>query len=74
MSPPELREVIKAQPFQPFTLGLADGRIIPVPHIDYISLSPGGWTAIIWKDQGGYFLVDVASVTALEVQGAHKPK
>jgi len=34
-----IRERVRAEPFQSFTLRLADGRAFPVPHPDFIAVS-----------------------------------
>ena len=34
-----IREALHKQPFQPFTLRLADGRTLPVPHRDFVAVS-----------------------------------
>ena len=38
----QLRAAYKATPFRPFTLHMADGRSFPVPHPDFLSMSPTG--------------------------------
>ena len=45
-----LREVIHAQPFRPFSLMLADGTRLPVPHPEWVWLLPAGRT-VGWSDQ-----------------------
>ena len=37
-----LHEVLHAAPFRPFTLCLADGARVDVPHPDLIAHPPGG--------------------------------
>lgn len=37
-----IREATHHQPFQPFTLRLADGRVLPIPHPDFIAIAPNG--------------------------------
>jgi hypothetical protein len=37
-----LREALHAQPFRPFTLRLADGCEVPVPHPDFVAVAPNG--------------------------------
>ena len=34
-----VREAIHAQPFRPFTLRLADGRELLIPHPDFVAVS-----------------------------------
>jgi hypothetical protein len=34
-----IREALHEQPFKPFTIRLADGRSLAVPHPDFVALS-----------------------------------
>jgi hypothetical protein len=35
-----IREALHKQPFESFTIRLADGRALPVPHPDFIAATP----------------------------------
>jgi len=35
-----VRDALHTQPFVPFTIRLADGRSLPVPHPDFVALTP----------------------------------
>jgi len=35
-----VREALHKQPFEPFTIRLADGRSLPVPHPDFVAVAP----------------------------------
>jgi len=35
-----VRDALHSQPFMPFTIRLADGRSLPVPHPDFVALTP----------------------------------
>jgi hypothetical protein len=35
-----VREVLHRQPFEPFLIRLADGLSLPVPHRDFVALTP----------------------------------
>lgn len=37
-----LRQYWHTQPFIPFTIHLADGRALPVPHPDFFFMTPRG--------------------------------
>jgi len=64
----QLRKVYDAQPFQPFTVHLADGRSFSVPHRDFISHHPKGRTLIIYGESKGDFnILDLLLVTGIEV-------
>jgi hypothetical protein len=38
MNPNALRAELSRRPFQPFTIRLADGRMVPVPHPEVIAV------------------------------------
>jgi hypothetical protein len=64
----QLRAVYQAQPFRPFTLHLADGDKLHVPHADFLSHSPNGRTLIVYAEDDSFSIVDLLLVTRLEVQ------
>jgi hypothetical protein len=74
MTADALKERIEAQPFQPFRLKLPDGRALPIPHPEFISVGPDRRTTIVWKanSEGGHWVVDLRLVSDLEV-GLDKP-
>ena len=47
-----VRELLHRQPFEPFLIRLADGRTLPVPHRDFVALTPRRETArrlaLVW--------------------------
>ena len=46
---------------------MPDGRLLPVPHPEFLSLEPEEERiAILWKGQGGYWTVDLELVSDLE--------
>jgi hypothetical protein len=51
---------------RPFTLHLADGRKIRVPHGDHISVRPEGRVFIVWKAKGDVEFINLTMVTSLE--------
>lgn len=81
MSSQRLRDMLRAKPFQPFELGLADGQRIRVEHPDFAFPSPGGRTLIVFdkrkpgEDDEHFRIIDVLLVTTLEpVNGNRKRK
>jgi hypothetical protein len=63
-----LRDMIHAVPFQPFTIRLADGRSVRVPHPDFIAVIGGGRTVFVASPVEDQFtIVDLLLVTQLEV-------
>lgn len=64
----QLRAVLQARPFQPFTLHLADGRSCFVPHSEFVSHSPNGRTLILFHADESFEIVDLLLVVSIEVQ------
>jgi hypothetical protein len=65
----EFRTVLKAEPFTPFTMHLADGRQLPVKHPDFVAIAPSGRAAIVYQPDNSFNVVDLLLVTDLEVGG-----
>ena len=63
----ELRKLIKAVPFNPFTLEVSSGRHVHVPHPDHILVTAKGVIAV--EDDEG--LVDI--ISALHLVGITTP-
>jgi len=68
MTAEQLRAMREANPFRPFTIHLADGRTLAVPHRDFVSLSPSGRIIIVYQPNDAFSVVDLYLVTELEVQ------
>ena len=64
-----MRATVKAQPFVPFTLHLADGRVFLIQHPDFIASHPQGRTVIVFKpgENGDFEIVDLLLVFGIEV-------
>lgn len=67
MTMEQLREVREANPFQQFTIHLADGRSHRVPHRDYLSLSPVGRTIVVYHSDGVGSFLDSLLINELTV-------
>jgi hypothetical protein len=68
----QLRVVHQAQPFVPFTIHLADGRAVHVPHREFLSHSPSGRTIIVNHADDTFSIIDLLLVTELEVDGVRR--
>ena len=52
-----IRELNKKVPFQPYQVRLTSGVVYPVPHPDFILVSPkGGWIDIADEDDNGHHI------------------
>ncbi len=59
--------MLHAELFQPFRLQMANGRYLDVPHTDFIARSPTGRSAIVYKPNGSFEVVDLMLVTLIEL-------
>lgn len=60
-----------ATPFHPYRIHLADGRSLEVRHRDFLARSPGGRTAIVYKPNDMFEVIDWLLVTSLETLNGH---
>jgi hypothetical protein len=72
MTTEHIKEYLQDSPFRPFKIVSADGHEIEVPHQDYVSFGPKGRTAVVWKPNEAFSVVDLMLVTRLEF-GEPKP-
>jgi hypothetical protein len=61
-----LQDVIRATPFRPFSIVLADGSRVDVPHPEWIAYG-GGRTAIVIEPDDRTHLIDVMLATKVEL-------
>ena len=66
MTATQLKKMWHASPFVPFRIILPGGQAIAVPHSDFLTVSPSGRIAHVWKDGDDYMAIDVFLITALE--------
>jgi len=62
----ELKEFWHAVPFVPFSIVLPSGEKVPVPHPDFLTVSPSGRIARVWKKGDRTVSIDVFLITAVE--------
>jgi hypothetical protein len=46
---------------------MVDGRVFPVPHPDFVAVSPTGRTVIVFQPDDSYSVVDLLLMSELEV-------
>lgn len=65
----EVRKLVHTTPFLPFTICLADGSTIRVPHTDFIAIPANGRTVVIYREgERAHTLIDLLLVTKLEIE------
>lgn len=73
MTADQIRSLRDAHPFVPFKIRLADGRAHMIPHRDFLMLSPGGRTAIVYRTDEAFSIIDVLLITELEPNAVIQP-
>jgi hypothetical protein len=70
----QLRRLYEAEPFRPFLIHLADGRMITVRHREFLATSPSGRTIIVYQPDDSFNIIDLLLVTSLEVKNGRRLK
>jgi hypothetical protein len=65
----QLRTVHQARPFRAFTIHMADGRAIHVPHNEFLSHSASGRTVVVHHADETFSIIDLLLVNEVEVHG-----
>jgi hypothetical protein len=73
MTHERIRQLWKAEPFQKFTMHLADGRKIAVLHREFLAISPSGRTVNVYQPDDSFNIVDLLLVTDVEVRPNGRP-
>ncbi len=63
----EIKKAHATRPFQPFDLHLADGRVVPVAHPEFLAQSPTGRCVYIGLEDG-LEVIDLLLVTGLKIR------
>ena len=66
----EIRDMLRKQPFHPFTIHLADGRKFLIEHVDFLLFSRSERSFVVAQLHGGYEIIDPMMVTSLSVSEA----
>lgn len=63
----QIRKAYKREPFEPFAMFLADGRILPVPHQEFMYIAPKNErTVFVADDEGVVESVDLPRVGSIK--------
>ncbi len=63
----DLQTIHQARPFRPFAIHTADGRTFPVPHSEFLAYDPEGTTAVAFRTNHTFSVLDLTLVTELEI-------
>jgi hypothetical protein len=61
----DLIRFVDNRPFEPFTMFVADGREVNVPHAEMATTGRFGWSVHLVHDSGQVEVVDGASICSL---------
>ena len=67
-----IREAIRRQPFEPFSISLADGRSLDVPHPEMVAV--GKRRIIVVKQDDSWAVVEPLLIVSLDYNGKHPPR
>ena len=67
MKDDEIRNLLRARPFVPFTVHLPEGRSVKVTHPDFALLSPTGRTLLAYDTDESFNMIDVMLIASVEV-------
>jgi hypothetical protein len=66
MTVQQIRAALRAVPFRPFHIHMADGRSFHIPHPDFLLLTPTGRTAFACQEDDEFSIVDLLLMTEIE--------
>ena len=67
-----IRDALHRQPFEPFTIRLADGRKLPVHHPDFVAVGPR--RAIVIGQDNSWLVLEPLLIVSLDYDGKHRPR
>lgn len=66
----ELRDLMNAQPFRPFTVHLTDGKEVNIHHHDYAWMLPSGFQLIYESPTGKVHIMNVPQISQVTYEVA----
>ena len=67
-----IREALRRQPFEPFSISLADGRSLAVPHPEMVAV--GKRRIIVVEADDSWSVVEPLLIVSLDYNGKHRPR
>ena len=64
----DIRKLVAAMPFVPFTIHTADGGVFHVPTADHIAVPPAGGRIFVFSDADDYQILSPLLVARLSVE------
>lgn len=70
----DIRKLVHAVPFVPFTIHLADGGQVRVPSVDHVAVSPTGGRVIVFADDDTHDILSSLLISRITVDKQPEPK
>jgi hypothetical protein len=64
----DIRKLMHAAPFVPFTIHLADGGQLRVPTVDHVAISPTGGRVIVFSDDDTHDVLSSLLISRLTIE------
>lgn len=68
MTTEQMRKAHQTRPSVPFAIRTGDGREFPVPHPEFLYITPPGRTVIVSDSQGAVKLIDFRLASSLHFE------
>ncbi len=62
-----IRDALHREPFEPFSIRLADGRLLPVPHPDFVALGPR--RIVVVAEDDSWSVIEPPLIVSLDSKG-----
>ena len=69
----DIRKLIHAVPFVPFTIHLADGGQLRVPTMDHVAIAPVGGRVIVFHDDGTHDVLSSLLISRITIDRESTP-
>jgi hypothetical protein len=63
----EIRNYLRAEPFRPFLVRVADGREYRVDHPEFMAISPSGRSVAVYGHDDLADIIDTLMITSLHI-------
>ena len=67
-----IREALRRQPFEPFSIALADGRSLAVPHPEMVAV--GKRRVIVVEADDSWSVIEPLLIVSLDYNGKRRPR
>lgn len=67
-----IREALQRQPFEPFSICLADGRSLPIPHPEMVAV--GKRRVIVVEPDDSWSVVEPLLIVSLDYNGKQRQR